>query len=470
MLMNKYQKELIQSQINDEKAVLKALEELFEQALKDIDTNISDLLARLSNDNLQSVIYQLDYQKALKKQINAALDDLNAKQFNAVTDYLKTCYETGYIGTMYDIQNQGIPIIQPIQQDQVVQALTHDTKLSKSLYESLGYNVSELKKQIASELSRGISSAMSYIDIARNIERRAKTTLSKSMTIARTEGHRITQMAAYNAQRAAKDTGAEIVKQWDSTLDRRTRKSHRRVDGEIRELDEKFSNGLMFPGDPNGKAAEVINCRCVTLQRAKWALDEEELETLKSRAAYYELNKTKNFDEYKRNFLNYTENMIEVDNFCDKFNITKEERASIYRYISSDAYIVNEALRNNNVSLNHSEFINTLDTALSKCPNYKGNLQRSIYFYNQNNLDMFLNEHSIGKVVQYKEFISTTKGTMYNPEAQIQIYIADSRHGKDISVFNFKEQEILYERNSSFIVSNVIEKDGKYYIRLVEME
>ena len=307
MLMNKYQKELIQSQINDEKAVLKALEELFEQALEDIDTNISDLLARLSNDNLQSIIYQLDYQKALKKQINAALDDLNAKQFNAVTDYLEACYETGYIGTMYDIQNQGIPIIQPIQQDQVVQALTHDTKLSKSLYESLGYNVSELKKQIASELSRGISSAMSYIDIARNVERRAKTTLSKSMTIARTEGHRITQTAAYNAQRAAKDTGAEIVKQWDATLDRRTRKSHRRVDGEIRELDEKFSNGLLYPGDPNGKAAEVINCRCVTLQRAKWALDEGELETLKSRAAYYGLDKTKNFEEYKEKYLRINE-------------------------------------------------------------------------------------------------------------------------------------------------------------------
>ena len=52
-------------------------------------------------------------------------------------------------------------------------------------------------------------------------------------------------------------------------------KSHQKVDGEIRELDEPFSNGLMFPGDPAGGAAEVVNCRCALLQRARWALDDE---------------------------------------------------------------------------------------------------------------------------------------------------------------------------------------------------
>ncbi len=124
-----------------------------------------------------------------------------------------------------------------------------------------------------------------------------------AMRITRTEAHRISQQAAYDALKKAKDNGADVVKQWDATLDKRTRPSHARVDGEIRELDEPFSNGLMKPGDPNGRAAEVINCRCQLLQRAKCALDADELDELKDRAAYFGLDKTANFEEFRKKYM-----------------------------------------------------------------------------------------------------------------------------------------------------------------------
>lgn len=56
----------------------------------------------------------------------------------------------------------------------------------------------------------------------------------------------------------------EMEKQWIAVEDRRTRRSHSHagVDGERQDLDQPFSNGLMFPGDPEGDAAEVCNCRC----------------------------------------------------------------------------------------------------------------------------------------------------------------------------------------------------------------
>lgn len=94
-----------------------------------------------------------------------------------------------------------------------------------------------------------------------------------------------------------------MVKQWDATLDGNTRDSHRRVDGEIRELDEKFSNGLMRPGDPDGGASEVINCRCACLTRARWALGESELKTLQDRAKFFGLDKTENFEDFKAKYL-----------------------------------------------------------------------------------------------------------------------------------------------------------------------
>lgn len=217
---------------------------------------------------------------------------------------IHACYETSYIGTMYDIAKQGVPIIAPIDQAAAVRAVLTDSKIVEGFYNHLGVNYAKLKKTITQEVSRGIASGLSYRDIARNIHNVSGSGVSNAKRIARTEGHRIQQTAARDAQQTAKKRGADVVKQWDASLDKRTRDSHARVDGEIRELDEEFSNGLMFPGDPSGSAAEVINCRCTSNTRARWALDEDELNTLKVRAEYFGLDKTEDFEDYKEKYLN----------------------------------------------------------------------------------------------------------------------------------------------------------------------
>jgi uncharacterized protein with gpF-like domain len=136
----------------------------------------------------------------------------------------------------------------------------------------------------------------------------SKAPMSRAKVIANTEGHRIQQASAFDAQKAAKAKGADVLKQWDSTLDGRTRATHRHLDGQIREVDKPFEadgKEAMFPGD-FGDPAEDCNCRCVTLTRAKWALDEEELQTLKDRAERFGLDKTESFEDYKKKYLNAT--------------------------------------------------------------------------------------------------------------------------------------------------------------------
>lgn len=300
--MNKRQKETQQVFLDSEKAVLKRLEKVYRDALDEINNKIELLLARQDAD-MAHVIYQVQYQKALKDQVSAILEQLHNNEFETLSEYLAQSYEDGFLGTMYDLQGQGIPLVIPIDQEQIVAAIQHETKLSENLYTALGRDTKDLSKKIAGEISRGISRGMMYSEIARNIAAYGRIPKNNAMRIARTEAHRIQTKAAMDAQWKAKGRGADVVKQWDSTLDGRTRDSHRQVDGEIRELDEKFSNGLLYPGDPSGPASEVVNCRCALLQRAKWALDDSELNTLKERAEYFGLDKTKNFDEYKEKYL-----------------------------------------------------------------------------------------------------------------------------------------------------------------------
>lgn len=269
--MNRRQKEVQQAFLDDEKAVLKKLEKNYQDALDEINSKIELLMARQDAD-MQHVIYQVEYQKALKTQVQSILETLQTNEFETVSEYLANAYHDGFIGTMYDLQGQGIPLIFPIDQEAVVAAVQAETKLSEPLYTAMGKDITDLKKKITGEISRGLSSGQMYGEITRNIASWARIPKNNAMRIARTEAHRIQIKATSDAQHRAKEKGADIVKQWDASLDKKTRDSHRKVDGEIRELDEPFSNGLMYPGDPNGGAGEVINCRCALLQRARWAL------------------------------------------------------------------------------------------------------------------------------------------------------------------------------------------------------
>ena len=300
--MNKWQKQVAASQLQDEEKVLKKLRAQYKKAITDINAKIRALQA---DELTQSKIYQLQYQKALKSQINGIIDRMNDEQYTTIEEYLKDCYESGYIGAMYDIQKQGIPIMMPIDQDQVVKALVNDVPLSEPMYTHMGKSMKVLKNRVNAEISRGISQALSYAEISRNVENKAKVGLSNAYRIARTEGHRIQNQSAFDAITKARDAGADIVKQWDSTMDGRARPDHRKLDGQIREIDEPFEvNGhkAMYPSG-FGIAKEDINCRCAMLQRAKWGLDEDELETLKQKAQYFGLDKSKDFDDFRKKYI-----------------------------------------------------------------------------------------------------------------------------------------------------------------------
>lgn len=296
--MNKRQKQVQQSLLNSELEVIKELEKSYKQAIKDINRVISDLLARKDTENLQAIIYQVKYQNALKKELEGFLSVLHTRNYTLIDNYLKDCYTNSHIGTLFDLQGQGIPLILPLDQEQMISAITLNSKLSAPLYNALGYNIDFLKTNVRMEISRGIAQSLSYQEIARNIKNTTNVDYNKSLRIAKTEGHRIQNESAYNVQVRAKEKGANIIKQWDSTLDSRTRESHQKLDGEMVNVNEKFSNGLLYPGDSNGTASEVVNCRCTLLQRAKWALTDEEFTKMNGKTN--ELQHFESVDDYDK--------------------------------------------------------------------------------------------------------------------------------------------------------------------------
>lgn len=334
--MNKRQKIVQEAFLNNEEAVIRRLKSVYGQALKDITKKSEELqnsinsltMATLNGDMdeeakkqlqsmIQSKVYQKQYQDALKKQVSSILDNMQVEEFKTVSEYLNKCYEEGFLGTMYDLQGQGIPLCFPLDQEAMVRAVQLDSKISNGLYSRLGEDVTVLKKKITSEVSRGISTGMSFQQVAAQLVAVSNIGFNNAVRISRTEGHRIQCQSAMDVCFKAKDRGADVVKQWDSTLDGKTRPSHRMVDGEVREVDEAFSNGLMFPGDPSGGAAEVVNCRCAFLERARWALEggltkrnnfTKELESFESVEDYNEFKKAF-WSRENINYMNYVQTL-----------------------------------------------------------------------------------------------------------------------------------------------------------------
>jgi hypothetical protein len=195
--LKKYEKEVIQAQLDNEKAVLKKLEANYRDSLEEINSKIAELMGRADAD-MQHVIYQVEYQKALKAQVQGILQTLQTNEFTTVSEYLTKCYDEGFLGTMYELQSQGVPLAFPINQEQVAAAIQHETKLSDTLYKS--FDKKELQKKIASEISRGFSTSATFAEISRNVASYANIDKNNAKRIVRTEGHRITETAAYYAQ------------------------------------------------------------------------------------------------------------------------------------------------------------------------------------------------------------------------------------------------------------------------------
>lgn len=110
------------------------------------------------------------------------------------------------------------------------------------------------------------------VQVNRMVERyRQRLIQYRAQTIARTESLRAVRMGEYDALNDAYESGAidsRCRRFWVTCSDERVRRAHTQIPGmnpEGRAMNEPFQTplGLLrYPLDPNGSAANVINCRC----------------------------------------------------------------------------------------------------------------------------------------------------------------------------------------------------------------
>ena len=123
--------------------------------------------------------------------------------------------------------------------------------------------------RLQNELLQAIILGESIPQITTRIKQTADVSRRQARTIARTETLRVANQGRMLGFGQAADMGIEMDKQWIATNDKRTRDSHLHMHGEKVGVNDKFSNGLYYPLDPDGPPEEVINCRCTMVSVLK---------------------------------------------------------------------------------------------------------------------------------------------------------------------------------------------------------
>ena len=127
-----------------------------------------------------------------------------------------------------------------------------------------------IRGAIESAMTEGFEQGLGTDKMARLIRKHLTDSLgdigrSRSRMIAQTE---MVQGSNFAATEAINDTGFAYRKFWSTSGLPNIRDSHLQAESDSAKgipADEAFSNGLMYPGDPNGAPEEVINCRCTVL-------------------------------------------------------------------------------------------------------------------------------------------------------------------------------------------------------------
>lgn len=205
--------------------------------------------------------------KALETNLAQDLTMVDKKVMSIVNGYLPEAYALNFNYSTYELE-EGINIDTSftLYSRETVERLFREGEIELpkgkvDIPEDMKWN----KKHITSAIMQGILSGDDIPTIGERLRQVTDMDRRGAIRNARTLMTGAQNSGRIDAYGRIADMGVEVKKQWLATLDRRTRDSHQELDGQIVDLDKKFSNGLLYPGDPNGAGEEVYNCRCTLI-------------------------------------------------------------------------------------------------------------------------------------------------------------------------------------------------------------
>lgn len=461
-----------------------------------------DELGTFSNDMLELIS---EYTNKSKKEILQMLEEAQENTFNI--DYLNKAYENGMI-KVNPMKVLKSPAFENIINNSYKELNKTFRMINTKTLENVNQSYMDIINTAYVEVASGVFDYQSSIKRALNkmaekgikcasYERKDGTIVKYSLqgTIKRDIVTAIIQTACRSSMKMCEELNAEYV-EVTSHLGARTGDgvnpitNHAHWQGKVYKLkgSDKYDNFYTSTGYGDILGLGGVNCRHNFYpyfpgidEPSQPHYDEEEnKKEYERQQKLNRLNRKKQqqnrikevaiHNEDKDQIKEINKEIKKIDNEVknvDEVKLTDNEQYALNKYMGFESYTYNEKLRNDiPLDENETKILNNLDKALDKMPKYANTVTRSVSI-SSDDINYFLKDYKEGYVIQYKAYMSTTKGDIYNPDARVQMAIK-SKNGRDISKYNKEEQEILFKRNSKFNVIKVDTSDD-FYVR-IELE
>ncbi|MCY7919553.1 phage minor head protein [Bacillus vallismortis] len=268
-----YVYELLKPLTQKETITVRKLRKLYRQFAKDFLSEISGIYTRLDQGEelTYADINQFGDLEKLREQIMALANQLDKKGRKEIIRLLEDTYDYSYEWMAATVNNaiddklkDSTPSL-----PQLVEETRKNAVYGLRLEESLERHRKLIVKEINEAIERGFIEGERYVGISKKVNAAFESSFSRSVTIARTEAHRVREKATHTSAVDAAAQGVVMEKVWNNVGDERVRHSkranHRSLQGQRRPINERFDlgNGVtaQAPGQ-SGSASNDINCRC----------------------------------------------------------------------------------------------------------------------------------------------------------------------------------------------------------------
>ena len=389
--------------------------------------------------------------EALQLQVQNSIETLRNKENEMLEDYLIKNYEDTYYHSLYEI-SKGLNLktsFATLDRNKINQVigkpwLKDGKTFSDRIWQDKEQLINTLRTKITQSFITGSTLDEAVEDISKFVSDKIKNKEYVARRLLETESAAYASKAQIEAFKSIDVEKYEIV----ATLDLHTSEICQEMDGKVFNISDQ-EIGVTVPPFHS-------HCRTVIAPY----FDDEPARASRDENGEYKEVKYMNYKEWKDQYVKK-----------DELGLTLNQKSAIMRYIGSDSYKINEALRNGtNLTQDQKEWVKLLDEALEKIPIYEGQVTRSLSFQLQGKeaLEEFLKPYIIDNEIIYPAYTSATIGETYNPSGEVQLTII-SKTARNISTLNKGEQEVLFERGKKFKVVARYDTSKIHYILMEEL-